>query len=283
MKYFIRNLVWMLLIGLLLAYPAFSGTPGYISYQGILKDSADVPITGIINLTFAIYDDSTAVAPSNLKWQETHLNVNVDKGLFRAILGAGSPPVAISDTIFSGSNRWLSIRIQGGAEQQPRTRMISVPYSQRIQTIDGATGGSISGAVSINGVAKSTVSGVDFFMVPRGAIIMWSGLLANIPSGWALCDGSIGTPDLRNRFIYGCDTGQNPGNTGGIASHNHLVDIDGFEASASGWSWYGAVTLGGSSLVNDYRHTHTVDPPATYSGSADNLPPYYKLAFIMKL
>jgi hypothetical protein len=36
-----------------------------------------------------------------------------------------------------------------------------------------------------------------------GMIMMWSGTIATIPSGWNLCDGSSGTPDLRNRFIVG--------------------------------------------------------------------------------
>ncbi|MGJ0848633.1 hypothetical protein ACR77J_18340, partial [Tissierella praeacuta] len=39
--------------------------------------------------------------------------------------------------------------------------------------------------------------------VPKGAILMWSGSIANIPEGWALCDGNNGTPDLRDRFIVG--------------------------------------------------------------------------------
>src|SRR3989304_8183330 len=38
---------------------------------------------------------------------------------------------------------------------------------------------------------------------PVGGIIMWSGLLVNIPNGWALCDGMNGTPDLRGQFIKG--------------------------------------------------------------------------------
>ena len=39
--------------------------------------------------------------------------------------------------------------------------------------------------------------------VPNGAIIMWSGTVATIPDGFSLCDGSNGTPDLRNRFVIG--------------------------------------------------------------------------------
>ena len=39
--------------------------------------------------------------------------------------------------------------------------------------------------------------------VPTGTIVIWSGSIATIPSGWQLCDGSNGTPDLRSRFVYG--------------------------------------------------------------------------------
>jgi hypothetical protein len=57
--------------------------------------------------------------------------------------------------------------------------------------------------------------------VPVGAIIMWSGLLANIPAGWALCDGLGGRPDLRGRFIQGAAAGINPGAIGGATTHTH--------------------------------------------------------------
>ena len=55
--------------------------------------------------------------------------------------------------------------------------------------------------------------------IPSGAIIMWSGTLATIPSGWALCDGTNGTPDLRDRFICSVGTSEDPGTTGGANSY----------------------------------------------------------------
>jgi len=57
--------------------------------------------------------------------------------------------------------------------------------------------------------------------IPAGLIVMWSGLLVNIPSGWALCDGTAGTPDLRDRFVRGAAAGADPGATGGAATHTH--------------------------------------------------------------
>ncbi len=72
-------------------------------------------------------------------------------------------------------------------------------------------------------------------LVPKGVINMWSGSLSDIPYGWALCDGTNGTPDLRGRFIVGYnpnDTDYNAiGKTGGaklvtlttsqMPSHSH--------------------------------------------------------------
>ena len=52
---------------------------------------------------------------------------------------------------------------------------------------------------------------------PSGAIMMWSGSVVSIPAGWLLCDGSNGTPDLRDRFIIGAGGGLNPNQTGGTA------------------------------------------------------------------
>lgn len=62
-------------------------------------------------------------------------------------------------------------------------------------------------------------------VVPKGGIIMWSGSTSNIPSGWALCNGANGTPDLRGRFVIGAGGSYSPGNTGNgsIPSHSHGV------------------------------------------------------------
>lgn len=54
-----------------------------------------------------------------------------------------------------------------------------------------------------------------------GMILMWSGAVVDIPAGWHLCDGTNGTPDLRNRFIVGAGDTYAPGATGGASSHNH--------------------------------------------------------------
>jgi microcystin-dependent protein len=68
---------------------------------------------------------------------------------------------------------------------------------------------------------------------PSGGILMWYGNLAFIPSGWVLCDGTSGTPDLRDRFVVGAGSSYAVGATGGantvtltvseMAAHSHPV------------------------------------------------------------
>lgn len=111
---------------------------------------------------------------------------------------------------------------------------------------------------------------------------------------WHLCDGTNGTPDLRNRFIYG-GNGTNSGATGGEASHKLTVEeLPKITPSFDG---------GGTALVvNNTKHTDTTNglesgvlwgdmpktveaPFNTIGGNQphNNMPPYFVLAFIVKL
>jgi hypothetical protein len=74
----------------------------------------------------------------------------------------------------------------------------------------------------VQGEVLSVVNGVDFFMVPRGGIIMWSGPISDIPTPeWQLCDGTNGTPNLTDRFIVGAGNSYNVNDIGGSDSHGH--------------------------------------------------------------
>jgi len=109
---------------------------------------------------------------------------------------------------------------------------------------------------------------------------MWSGTLATIPSGWILCDGTNSTPDLRNRFIYGVSSGENPGAYAGSINHTHYVDPASISTQQP--SNTQLVASGGGVEAGHRYHTHTVDIPSTQSKAEQHLPPYYKLAYIMK-
>jgi len=148
--------------------------------------------------------------------------------------------------------------------------------------------------------------------VPSGCILMWSGAISAIPSGWVICDGNNSTPNLTDRFVIhaSADAGDtyDVGDTGGsttsgshslteaeLASHTHTLSTDGAHTHTINSNSYASPQSGSPvTTVADWdanvqtgsagSHTHTVG--STGSGTAhshaNTLPPYYALAFIMK-
>jgi len=135
------------------------------------------------------------------------------------------------------------------------------------------------------GHVMSIVNGVEFYMVPKGAIIMWSGSINNLPDGWALCDGTNGTPDLQDRFIVGAGNEYTISETGGekehvlsndeMPAHTHTIELrntwgNGYQYEfASKSAPEGSINTQTGSSGNNLPH--------------ENRPPYYALAFIMKI
>jgi microcystin-dependent protein len=126
-----------------------------------------------------------------------------------------------------------------------------------------------------------------------GMIIIWSGSLGSIPAGWVLCDGTNATPDLRDRFVVAAGNTYAVGATGGTAdaivvSHTHTLTDPGhvhtanFVRNASG----AFSSTAGSNLTNvadtNSAFTGITIATAGTSGTNQNLPPYYALAYIMK-
>ena len=121
--------------------------------------------------------------------------------------------------------------------------------------------------------------------VPTGAIVMWFGLLAAVPTGWTLCDGTQGTPDLRDKFVKGWSAGIEPGGTGGSNTHTHVATEDSqgghthdAHTSSVGLGAGTAVLVGPTTHASQGAHTHTLTVP-----TVDNQPAFKVLAFIMKL
>ena len=112
----------------------------------------------------------------------------------------------------------------------------------------------------------------------QGFICLWSGALVDIPSGWHICDGNAGTPDLRDKFIIGAGSTHAVGATGGADNHDHN-----FTGIAHGHGISVGVNMSNDSPAGDYS-------PATSNIVADGTvesettqPPFYALAFIMKI
>jgi microcystin-dependent protein len=71
---------------------------------------------------------------------------------------------------------------------------------------------------NITGAVTAAQGDLNTRLVPSGVILMWSGSIASIPSGWFLCNGANGTPDLRDRFLVGAGSTYTVGATGGATT-----------------------------------------------------------------
>jgi len=130
--------------------------------------------------------------------------------------------------------------------------------------------------------------------IPIGGIIMWSGSVASVPTGWSICNGANGTPNLVDRFIVGAGSGYAVAATGGSANatlvaHTHTISDPGHAHT------YLVSTQGGaredtpldnfiyrSGAATSSNTTGITINSSGSSGTNANLPPYYALAFIMR-
>lgn len=180
----------------------------------------------------------------------------------------------------------------------------------RLITVDGAGSGLDADLLDGQHAAQ---------LAPAGIIVMWSGSIASVPAGWHLCDGSSGTPDLRDRFVVGAGSTYTVGANGGAVNHNHAITVAGHAltvpelpahnhamfanvandsdltgatsvavktTSAPGESEYGLSTGGATpATLGLTASTGGGDAHAHDAGSANasSLPPYFALAYIMKL
>lgn len=174
-----------------------------------------------------------------------------------------------------------------------------------------ATAGSNTTQIATTAFVQTALSAA----FSTGMIMLWSGTISSIPSGWYLCNGSNGTPDLRDKFVIGASA-----DSGGVAKTN----ITGSYTQSGGSKDAIVVshTHTATSSVTDPGHTHASPKNAApngggagicfagaasgnspgydttsattgisvattlsstgSSGTDANLPPYYALAYIMK-
>jgi|TARA_B100000085_G_scaffold166199_1_gene151179 microcystin-dependent protein len=186
---------------------------------------------------------------------------------YKFVNGMGAHPFQIQSTFGSGGSAYTDGVTNNGASNGTVTLEVrqDAPDSLYYQC---------TSHVGMGGTFTITGSGI-----PIGGIIMWSGV--SVPAGWALCNGSNGTPDLRNRFIVGSGDTYSIADTGGSAevtltvsqlpAHTHSAYTEG-----TGTPPGGVATSSGNGSA--------VDTGSAGGGQAhENRPPYYALAFIMKL
>lgn len=180
----------------------------------------------------------------------------------------------------------------------------------------------VGGAKTFTSTVTTQQSFVGNGTIPIGGIIMWSGTIAAIPTGWALCDGNNGTPNLLDRFIVGAGSGYAVASTGGansvalttdeMPSHDH-----GGSTTGDGGHTHAGIRLGASTRADgisggdNATYVRVSDSAGAGTGAGtnpiiisstttsytahnhgigaqggnaahENRPPYYALAFIMR-
>jgi len=259
---------------------------GVSTFNGIVKVGAAIslfPSTGIVSAT-SFYGDGTNLT-------NTGSTLSAASGSQRVVVtsqttGTMTTSATDSDLTFNATTNTLS------------SSNISIGNSLGVT---GAT--TLTGNLIVT--APSTISGNG--TIPVGGIIMWSGTIVNIPTGWALCDGSNNTPDLRNKFVIGAHSGggtgitstagpgfsittgalsanYTPGNTGGKTAHQLTID----ELASHSHTVSNICTFPGS--ISDpggggNSHENTSSRGTSSVGGSkfhENRPPYYALAFIMR-
>jgi len=153
-----------------------------------------------------------------------------------------------------------------------------------------------------NSTQIATTAFVSQNAILTGMIVMWSGAIATIPTGYVLCDGDNATPDLRDKFIVGAGSTYDVEATGGstdtiLPSHTHTATSSVTDPCHThtltsycrpGASGLGAGQSGNWSGTKVSTSTKTGISVATAVGTTGeevenkNLPPYFALAFIMK-
>lgn len=220
---------------------------------------------------------------------------------------------ASKDALASGN----PLKIVKGTEIDNEFNAIATAVNSKIEGYNAALSG-ISTAPTAAATVYTTQLATTAFVhdvLPKGIIMLWSGSVATVPFGWALCNGSSGTPDLRDRFIVGAGTTYavaatggskdavvvshtHTGTTAGAGSHTHnLSSASSFNALDNSQTPVNSITgdndtasLAPSAalqainlLTTAPNHTHTFTSDSTgVSGTNANLPPYYALCYIMK-
>lgn len=196
---------------------------------------------------------------------------------------------------------------------------VTVDARAKVRSLTVDDGAVVTGGATVNGplsvsdedVGLALAAGTPFTIggvnaaIPKGVIVMWSGSAADIPAGWALCDGGENRPDLRGRFILGAGTPSNAELAGqytaagiALADHNsggetmHALSIAEMPEHSHSMTMYGA-DLDASWDDDNYfyttwsKYSKNKNTPGTSSAGGgrphNNMPPFYTLCFIIKL
>lgn len=213
-----------------------------------------------------------------------------------------SPQFEIDDTLTLSEDNVLGVAMPTKGVTQAEYDALTEQQKNGLIVVDNSK-------LMFNGeeIVLSGGSAASGDSLPIGSILIWSGSQDNIPSGWALCDGTNGTPDLRDRFVLGAGNAHTIGETGGsetvtlttsnLPAHYHTIYLYNINSSSSPAKIALAVDSYAGNSINQWRLAkNSNDGYATHqwNGSYEtssvgsnsphnNMPPYYTLCYIMKI
>ena len=293
-----------------------------------LGTALEEAIVGTASVSFSSADVTLTLTNTNGTQAARHLRLNLtgtSGGARNLILGSGcqidKPYIianGLADTVTVKNTTGTGVAVPAGKSMwvynngtnvvDAVTHLSSLTLGSALPAASGGTGltspGSNGNVLTSNGTAWTSSAIPTQFIT--GMIMLWSGSIASIPSGWALCNGSNGTPDLRNRFVVGAGSTYAVDATGGsadaiVVSHTHtatstsVVTDPGHQHSSLGYSGGSGIGIGSIDSDNAINipttvnttgitvATTTTNASTGSSGTNANLPPYYALAYIMKL
>jgi len=232
-----------------------------------------------------------------------------------------SDPTAVGDAYITTDNEILTIAAPGvmanDIDQNPSTLTVqpgtfntahgvivlnsngSFVYTPALNYI--GTDSFVYTLINQYGLTATGTINLNIILMAPGTIVMWSGNPATPPAGWALCDGLGGTPNLKGRFIVGYDVGDpdydaiaDAGGTktvtlaanqqGTLAAKTKNDDISGGGTSSLSLLNLGGMDVPMDGAPNSGSFGTTINAPLSAAANAhENRPPYYTLAYIIKL
>ena len=140
---------------------------------------------------------------------------------------------------------------------------------------------------NISVIPQSIIPGMIIIWFPTDSTFNSLALVGSsgVPKGWAICDGTQGTPDLRGRFVLMAqDSAYSIMSTGGAATHT-LTEAEMPSHKHSLYFRFGGGNGPGGSNIQSSQNSGPGDntTPAGGNNPHNNMPPYYTLVYIMKL
>jgi hypothetical protein len=303
-----------------------------------LGTALEEAIVGSADVTFSSSDVTLTFSQSNATQAARHLRLNLtgtSGGARNLILGSGcqiekpyiinnglADTVTVKNTTGTGIavpagksflvynngtdvvNALNGISVESGGTGLSTLTANNVIIGNGTSAVGFVAPGTSGNLLTSDGTTWTSAAAPTTFLT--GMIILWSGSIASIPSGFALCDGTSGTPDLRDRFIVGAGSTYAVDATGGsadsvVVSHTHTATSTSVVTDPGHTHPHGVGGTGGgfsngvfwnqpsiapfnttSNTTGITVATTTTNASAGVSGTNANLPPYYALAYIMK-